>query len=93
MCHSTTNFTTSTFNHATTPFPLTGATLPFFVQPVIQKVFQQVKLRLIVIHAIQHNITSAPNHVAQSYPHDCTMCHSTTNFTTSTFNHATTSFP
>ena len=40
-------------------------------------------------HQADFTGTTNPAHVAAGFPTDCTLCHSTTNWTTSTFNHAT----
>ena len=34
--------------------------------------------------------TTNPNHVPASFPTDCSVCHSTTNWSGATFNHAST---
>ena len=91
MCHSTTNWIQSTFNHTTTAFPLTGAHTTVTCNSCHTNGFGAIPTTCVSCH--QANFNSAPNHVAQSYPTDCTMCHSTTNWTSSTFNHATTGFP
>ena len=91
MCHSTTNWTQSNFNHATTGFPLTGAHTTVTCNSCHTNGFGTIPSTCVSCH--QANFNSALNHVAQSYPTDCTMCHSTTNWTQSNFNHATTGFP
>ena len=37
--------------------------------------------------------TTNPNHVTAGFPQDCTVCHTTTQWTGATFNHSTTTIP
>jgi predicted enzyme related to lactoylglutathione lyase len=46
----------------------------------------------ITCHLNDYNGTTNPNHKTAGLPQDCTLCHNTTNFTSATFNHATTGF-
>jgi len=88
LCHSTTNWTTSTFNHASV-FPLTGAhaTLPC-VQCHTNNNYTTLPTACYGCHQADFTATTNPAHVAAGFPTDCTLCHSTSNWTTSTFNHA-----
>ena len=43
-------------------------------------------------HLTDYNGTNNPPHKSAGFPQDCTLCHSTTNWTSATFNHATTGF-
>jgi hypothetical protein len=94
LCHSTTNWTSSTFNHATTTFPLSGAHTTVACNTCHKNNYTGgLATDCYSCHQTDFTGTANPNHVTSSFPHDCTLCHSTTNWTSSTFNHATTSFP
>ena len=93
-CHSTTNWTSATFNHNTTSFPLTGAhTTVACASCHTNNNYLTLPTACYGCHQADFTGTTNPAHVAAGFPTDCTICHSTTNWTTSTFNHATTSFP
>ncbi len=44
-------------------------------------------------HQSDYENTTDPNHVTQNYPHDCTLCHNTSNWDDANFDHNTTQFP
>jgi predicted CXXCH cytochrome family protein len=44
-------------------------------------------------HQSDYNGADDPNHVQNSFDHDCTQCHSTSVWVPSTFNHSNTQFP
>jgi hypothetical protein len=93
LCHTTTNWTSATFNHATTGFALTGAHVS--VQCALCHVSNNYSLTsgaCINCHLADFNGTNNPPHKAAGFPQDCTLCHTTTNWTGATFNHATTGF-
>jgi len=96
QCHSTTNWTTSTFNHNNTSFPLTGFhstmtcaqchTTPTSYNGSLPNTCDGCH------HALYISTTN-PNHVASGFPVTCATCHSTTDWTSATFNHNNTPFP
>ena len=90
ICHSTTNWTSSTFNHSTTSFPLTGAhtTVPCASCHVNSNYSGSLPTTCYGCHQADFTGTTNPAHVAAGFPTDCTLCHNTTAFTTSTFNHS-----
>ena len=100
ICHSTTNWTTSTFNHSTTTFPLTGAhtTVACALCHVNGNYSGTLPTDCYSCHTADYQSTttlggSVPNHVALGYPTTCTSCHTTTSWLGATFNHSTTGFP
>ena len=95
MCHSTVNWTSSTFNHSTTPFPLTGYHLTILCATCHTKGFAvgQTSAVCSSCHLNDYNGTTNPNHITSKLPTTCDQCHNTTAWTASAFNHATTSFP
>jgi Seven Residue Repeat len=94
VCHSTTNWTSATFNHNTTSFPLTGAHKTVACATChVNNNYTTLPTACYGCHKADFTGTTNPAHVAAGFPTDCTICHSTANWTTSTFNHNTTSFP
>jgi hypothetical protein len=93
-CHNTTSWTTATFNHNNTSFPLTGAhvTVPC-ASCHVNNNYTTLPTACYGCHQADFTGTKSPNHVTSGFPTDCSLCHSTTNWTSSTFNHATTAFP
>ena len=100
-CHTTVSFTTSMFDHSTTGWALTG----MHVSPPapcaachVSNNFSLTSTACYGCHTTEWNSTTTlggtvPNHITSGFPTDCSICHSTANWTTSTFNHATTTFP
>jgi nitrate/TMAO reductase-like tetraheme cytochrome c subunit len=91
-CHTIVDYKTSTFNHSTTNFPLTGAHAAI-VQCSSCHLGNttSAKLECISCHQTQYN--GAKGHVASKFPTDCRICHNLNNWTGSTFNHSSTNFP
>jgi hypothetical protein len=90
-CHNTVAWVPSTFNHTTTGFTLTGMHLT--IQCSSCHIGTTLGLNTPCISCHQANYNTAANHVSQSYPTTCEMCHNTTDWSQSTFNHQTTTFP
>ena len=92
ICHTSTAWQPSSFKHSTTGFALTGAH-----SAIVQCSSCHIgnttsaKSECISCHQVQYN--NAKGHVASKFPTDCTMCHNSTNWLQTTFNHSTTSFP
>jgi hypothetical protein len=94
LCHSTTNWTTSTFNHATTAFPLTGAHLTVACATChVNNNYTTLPTACYGCHQADYNGTTSPPHVAAGFPTTCATCHNTSSWTAATFNHNNTSFP
>ncbi len=91
QCHTPVDWKQITFNHGSTIFPLTGAHVTVTCQTCHATKLAGLSTECVSCHQDKYN--SAPNHVAQSYPTDCKMCHSTTVWTSATFDHSTTPFP
>ncbi len=93
-CHSTTNWTSATFDHNATNFPLTGVHATTSCQSCHGDGVYKGKSTLCVsCHQTDFNNTNDPPHAAAGFATTCETCHSTTNWTSATFNHSTTSFP
>ena len=96
ICHSTTNWTSSTFNHATTAFPLTGfhATMQCVQCHTSASTYNGSLPTLCYgCHLADWNGTTNPAHAAAGFPTTCNTCHTTTDWTGATFNHNSTPFP
>ena len=90
-CHNPAAWIPSTFSHTATGFTLTGMHLT--IQCSSCHIGTTSGLNALCISCHQANYNTAANHVSQSYPTTCEMCHNTTDWTQSTFNHQTTPFP
>lgn len=93
-CHTTSAWRPSTFSHAGTRFPLTGAHLSVACSDChVNNRYQGLTTVCYDCHTSNFTATTNPNHVAGNFNHDCTMCHSTTSWSGASFNHAQTNFP
>jgi NMD protein affecting ribosome stability and mRNA decay len=99
LCHDTTVWTDSTFNHNNTAFPLTGShTVPprACTDCHVNGNYTTLPTTCIGCHQTDYNNTTNPGHAAQPqfFPTTCTTCHNTTAWTGATFNHTQyTQFP
>ena len=57
-----------------------------------QQQLQPDQRGLLNCHLADYNGTTNPPHKAAGFPQDCSVCHTTTNWTGATFNHSTTGF-
>jgi hypothetical protein len=92
-CHNTTAWTTTTFNHTTTGFTLTGAHTTIDCSSCHKGTVKGLTTDCYSCHSKDYTGATDPNHSVQGFPHDCSQCHSTTSWSGSTFNHNTTGFP
>lgn len=91
-CHGTSNWIPSTFDHtASTGFPLSGGHNLQQCSDCHIGTTSGASSDCITCHQTDYN--QASNHVAQNFPFDCLICHNTTNWSQSTFDHNATSFP
>ncbi len=93
MCHNTSSWGQSTFDHSTTVFPLTGAHITVQCSSCHNAGFAGTPTDCYSCHQKNFQNTTDPNHVTGNFPTDCTQCHSTTNWTDATFDHSKTAFP
>ncbi len=99
LCHDTTVWTDSTFNHNNTAFPLTGShTVPprQCSDCHVNNNYTTLPTTCIGCHQTDYNNTTNPGHSAQPqfFPTTCQTCHNTTAWTGATFNHTQyTQFP
>jgi hypothetical protein len=90
-CHTTVAWIPSLFNHSTTGFPLTGQHSTTQCSSCHEGTTSGLNNACISCHQSDYN--TAPGHVSQNYPVECGMCHNTTAWNQTTFNHSATSFP
>jgi decaheme cytochrome c component MtrC/MtrF-like protein len=92
LCHDTTVWTDSTFNHNNTAFPLTGShTVPprQCADCHVNNNYTTLPTTCIGCHQTDYNNTTNPGHAAQPqfFPTTCQNCHNTTAWTGAKFNH------
>jgi nitrate/TMAO reductase-like tetraheme cytochrome c subunit len=99
ICHSTNNWTTSTFNHNATIFPLVGAHVTVncaLCHTGANGYSGNLPTTCVPCHQTDYNNTATlagiPNHVASNYPTTCLNCHTMTNWLGALFNHSATRF-
>ena len=93
ICHNTTAWQPSTFNHNTTGFPLTGAHIPLQCISCHANGYINTPADCYSCHQANYIGVADPNHVQDNFSHDCIQCHTTSNWTQVTFNHNLTAFP
>ena len=94
VCHSTANWTSATFNHAATGWPLTGAHVNVqCTQCHTNGNYNLTSTACVNCHLKDFQGTKNPSHVASGFPQQCDVCHSTAAWTPAAFNHNNTGFP
>jgi hypothetical protein len=84
-CHTTTDWTGATFNHNSTPFPLTGAHTTVACNLChVNNVFAGTPTDCYSCHKADYTGTTNPNHTTAGWPTTCTTCHTTTAWTPAT---------
>ena len=93
-CHTTVSWANATFDHATTGFALTGAHVPLQCsQCHVNGNYSLNSTACATCHVNDFNGTTNPNHVQSGFPQQCEVCHNTTAWIPSSFNHNNTAFP
>jgi len=94
LCHATNTWLGGQYNHSATRFPITGAHtgLPC-IQCHASGQYATLATTCVSCHLSRYQTATNPNHVTAGFPQDCTICHTTTAFRPSSFNHGTTAFP
>jgi hypothetical protein len=99
MCHSTTDWSGATFTHPSTPFALTGYHATMLTSNQCAQCHVNNNYNLTVgnpacwsCHQTDYNGTNNPPHAASGFAHDCSICHSTTDWSGATFTHPSTPF-
>ena len=92
-CHTITVWTSATFDHNTTSFPLAGAHTSVSCSACHTTGYTNTPTDCYSCHKKDYDNTTDPNHVAQGFPTDCKQCHSTSSWQDANFDHSTTGFP
>jgi hypothetical protein len=92
MCHNSNDWLNSTFNHATTTFPLTGSHINVLCATCHTKGFTGTPTDCNSCHNKSYAASVTPNHTAAGIPVTCEPCHNTSAWKPSSFNHITTGF-
>ncbi len=90
-CHIADSWIPSTFIHSSTGFTLDGAHIQIQCSDCHQGTTGGLSGDCYSCHSEQ--FASAPDHLSQSYPTDCLLCHDTQTWQNATFDHDNTSFP
>ena len=94
ICHSTASWAGAVFDHSKTAFPLTGAHFTVSCTGCHSSgVFVGLSTACASCHIKDFNGTTNPNHVAGGFSQTCEVCHNTTAWIPSTFDHSKTVFP
>lgn len=93
-CHTTAAWRPSTFDHATTRFPLTGRHAGRNCNDChLNSVYAGLPSTCWDCHEADYRQATDPNHVQRNFSRDCTQCHSTNGWEGAAFDHNTTNFP
>lgn len=93
VCHTTTSWAGAVFDHSKTGFPLTGAHTTLACATCHVNGNYSLSPACSSCHLNDYNSATNPDHKAAGFPLDCSICHSTSAWQPSTFNHNNTGFP
>lgn len=94
ICHTTSGWSPSSFNHNNTAFPLTGAHTTLACSAChTNNNYTTLPTNCYGCHQSDWNGTNNPNHAAAGFPTTCDTCHTTTSWAGATFDHNNTPFP
>jgi nitrate/TMAO reductase-like tetraheme cytochrome c subunit len=93
-CHTNTAWKPATFNHATTAFPLLGAHAAVTCVDCHKSgQYTGTTTDCYTCHLSDFTGVTDPNHVTNSFDHNCLSCHSMNAWSPATFDHNKTTFP
>ncbi len=88
-CHNNANWQAAKFDHALARFPLTGAHAQVAcAQCHVGGQYTGTQAQCTGCHLADYQKTTNPNHTAAGFSQDCTLCHATTQWKGSTFDHS-----
>jgi len=94
ICHTTSNWNATSFNHASTGWPLTGAHSGLQCSQCHANAnYNITNTACVSCHLKDFQGTNNPSHVASGFPQQCEVCHSTAAWSPASFNHNNTPFP
>ncbi|MCE1199399.1 MAG: cytochrome c3 family protein [Marinilabiliales bacterium] len=91
-CHSQNNWLAASFDHSTTPFPLTGAHTTVLCSQCHPNGYPNTPTDCKSCHLTAYNAAQLPAHLTAGIPTDCKTCHATSAWKPSSFNHNTTGY-
>lgn len=89
-CHNSVSWIPSSFNHLNTGFELVGAHQPLQCSSCHNGIVSGLSNECLGCHQSEYN--SAPEHLTQSYPTNCEMCHNSVSWDQVSFDHQNTNF-
>jgi hypothetical protein len=93
-CHTTESWTSSSFDHQKTSFPLLGAHQTTDCAACHKNgVFKGLSADCYSCHQADFSRSTTTNHVSGQFSHECTTCHSRNAWKPATLDHNTTNFP
>ncbi|MFZ0389148.1 MAG: hypothetical protein WAN36_01720, partial [Calditrichia bacterium] len=92
-CHNETAWAPSTFNHAATQFPLTGAHNSLDCIDCHAEGYTATPSDCYSCHQADFTGVADPSHVQNNFSQTCTECHNTSAWSPATFDHNNTGFP
>ncbi len=92
-CHTTSSWQPSSFDHAATGFALDGQHTTLLCSQCHSSGFAGTPAGCYSCHQADFESVTDPNHVQQGFSQNCTVCHTTSGWTPSSFNHSNTTFP
>jgi hypothetical protein len=94
QCHNTASWTTTTFDHNTVGFPLTGAHATVqCAQCHVNNNYQLTNTSCVSCHLKDFQGASNPNHTQQGFSQTCEQCHNTAAWMPAKFDHSASGFP
>lgn len=93
VCHSTVAWQPASYDHNATGFPLTGRHLTVACADCHTSGYTGTPTACVACHQDDYDATTDPNHAAANFPTDCQTCHSTSNWSGTTWDHDGLYFP
>ena len=92
-CHTDAAWSPATFDHNQTQFPLAGGHVPLDCVACHAEGYTGTPTDCVACHQDDYNNVNDPNHVANMFSTDCTVCHTDAAWAPATFDHNQTQFP
>lgn len=93
LCHTASSWNTSSFNHATSGFSLTGGHAGLSCSDChVGGVYTGLSTECFSCHSDDFQASRNPNHRAAGFSTDCTRCHDVTTWSAGRFDHAATGY-
>lgn len=93
QCHTTATWLPAEFDHDLADFKLTGAHAAVACNSCHVGGFTGTPMECFACHEQDYNDTDNPNHTLTGLDHDCALCHTTSAWQPSSFDHNATDFP